>query len=53
MQRVKDDLGSAFGMKDLGGAKRILDMNIVRNRERKEIWLIKLTMSLESSKSSE
>ena len=39
VQKVKDDLSLAFEMKDLGAAKRILGMNIVRNRERKEIWL--------------
>lgn len=39
IQQVKDDLKAAFDMKDLGIARRILGMNIVRNRERREIWL--------------
>ena len=39
VQRVKDDLNSTFDMKDLGAAGRILGMSIVRNREKKEIWL--------------
>ena len=39
IQKVKEDLATAFEMKDLGPAKRILGMTIVRNREKKEIWL--------------
>ena len=39
IQKVKDDLKAAFDMKDLGIARRILGMNIVRNREKREIWL--------------
>lgn len=36
---MKDDLNLVFDMKDLGGVKRILGMNIVRNRNKREIWL--------------
>lgn len=36
VQRVKDDLSSVFDMKDLGGAKRILGMNIVRKGKRRK-----------------
>ena len=39
VQIVKDDLSRAFDMKDLGSARRILGMNIVRNRSKKEVWL--------------
>lgn len=39
IQEIKNDLRSAFDMKDLGNAKRILGMNIIRNRARKELWL--------------
>ena len=39
IQRVKDDLSKAFDMKDLGSASRILGMDIVRDRSKKEIWL--------------
>ncbi|KAL1536502.1 hypothetical protein AAHA92_29144 [Salvia divinorum] len=39
VQKVKDDLSKAFEMKDLGCACRILGMNIVRDRSKKEIWL--------------
>lgn len=39
VQKVKDDMSSIFDMKDLGGAKRISGMNIVRTRENREIWL--------------
>ena len=39
LQSVKDDLKAAFDMKDLGPAKRILGMIIVRDRQRKLIWL--------------
>ena len=39
IQKVKLDLKKAFEMKDLGPAKRILGMTIIRNRKKKEIWL--------------
>ena len=39
IQEVKDDLKPTFHMKDLGNARRILGMNIMRNRERRQIWL--------------
>ena len=39
IQKVKDDLGSAFDMKDLGSTKRILGMDIFRDRKHKSIWL--------------
>lgn len=39
LQAVKDDLMVVFDMKDLGPAKRILGMNIIKDRPRKLIWL--------------
>ena len=39
VQEVKDDLSRAFDMKDLGGARRILGMSIIRDRARGRIWL--------------
>ena len=39
VQKVKDDLSAAFDMKDLGPARRILGMTIIRDRERGDIWL--------------
>ena len=39
VQKVKDDLGVAFDMKDLGPARRILGMTIIRDREKGSIWL--------------
>ena len=40
VQKVKDGLTAAFEMKDLGPARRILGMSIVRNRRDGEIWLV-------------
>ena len=39
VQQVKDDLRSGFDMKDLGAARKILGMNIVRDRKAGRIWL--------------
>ena len=39
VQIVKDDLNQSFEMKDLGEAKRILGMDIMRNREKGTLWL--------------
>ena len=39
IKEIKENLRSAFDMKDLGNARRILGMNIVINRAKKEIWL--------------
>ena len=36
---LKKALGKAFAMKDMGMAKQILGMHIVRNREKKLLWL--------------
>ena len=39
IQLVKDGLSKSFEMKDLGDAKRILGMDIIRNREEGTLWL--------------
>ena len=39
VEQVKEDLRSGFDMKDLGPARRILVMNIIRNRKEGSIWL--------------
>ena len=37
---MREDLEKAFEMKDLGNAKRILGMGIVRDRNAKKLWLM-------------
>ena len=39
VEEIKAGLSSEFDMKDLGEAKRILGMDIVRDRNAKKIWL--------------
>lgn len=39
IEKVKEELRNTFEMKDLGPARRILGMFIVRRRESKKIWL--------------
>ena len=39
VQEVKDDLRSAFEIKDLRAARRILSMNIVRDIKKSVLWL--------------
>lgn len=38
VQKVKDDLRAVFEMKDLGPARRIQGMTIIRDRKKKKIW---------------
>jgi len=37
--RLKKQLGESFAMKDLGAAKSILGIRIIRDRKENEIWL--------------
>lgn len=39
IDRLKGQLSSSFAMKDLGPAKQILGISIVRDRKEKKIWL--------------
>jgi len=39
IDRLKAQLNKEFEMKDLGEAKKILGMEINRNRERGKLWL--------------
>ncbi|KAJ9560945.1 LOW QUALITY PROTEIN: hypothetical protein OSB04_006105 [Centaurea solstitialis] len=39
VQKVKDQLNSEFDMKDLGAAKKILGMEIVRDRKARKLYL--------------
>ena len=39
IQDIKNELESEFDMKDLGNAKRILGMDIIRNRKENKLWL--------------
>lgn len=39
VEQLKADLKSKFEMKDLGNTKRILGMDIVRSREKGQLWL--------------
>ena len=39
IQLVKDGLNKSFEMKDLGDAKRILGMDIIRSRKEMTLWL--------------
>ena len=39
VDRLKKVLSSEFEMKDLGDAKKILGMEILRNRETYELWV--------------
>ena len=39
VEKVKEDLRAVFEMKDLGPARRILGMSIIRDRKGKRIWL--------------
>ena len=39
IQHLKTELSQKFEMKDLGAAKRILGMEIVRDRAAGELWL--------------
>ena len=40
IQKIKDDLKMKFDMKDLGDAKRILGIDILRDRRKKELRLV-------------
>lgn len=39
INKVKEQLKADFEIKDLGEVRRILGMDIVRDRERKKLWL--------------
>ena len=39
IEKLKQDLSKSFAMKDLGPAKQILGMSIVRDRKVKKLWL--------------
>ena len=39
IQKLKRELSKSFAMKDLGPAKQILGMKIVRDRKKKKLWL--------------
>lgn len=39
MDKLKKTLIVEFEMKDLGEVKRIIEMNIIRNRKRSELFL--------------
>lgn len=39
IKKLKKDLGKSFDMKDLGPAKKILGMEIKRDRKAKKLWL--------------
>lgn len=39
VDRLKQDLSKSFSMKDLGPAKQILGMKILRDRKAKKLWL--------------
>lgn len=39
IEKLKKELSKSFAMKDLGPAKKILGMKIIRDRKKKELWL--------------
>ena len=39
IKKLKRELSKSFAMKDLGPAKKILGMKIIRDRKKKELWL--------------
>ena len=39
IQKLKMELSKTFDMKDLGSAKRILGMEILRDRKEGKLWL--------------
>ena len=39
IQKLKMELSKMFGMKDLGSAKHILGMGILRDRKADKLWL--------------
>ena len=39
IDRLKEQLGKAFAMKDMGAAKQILGIRIIRDRKEKKLWL--------------
>lgn len=39
IRKVKEQLRGSFEMKDLGAAKRILGMDIIRDRRKGKLWL--------------
>ena len=39
IEKLKRDLSKSFAMKDLGPAKKILGMKVIRDRKKKELWL--------------
>ena len=39
INRLKEQLSSEFDMKDLGPARKILGMEILRDRQKKKLWL--------------
>ena len=39
IDRLKEQLGKSFAMKDMGAAKQILGTRIIRGRKEKKLWL--------------
>ena len=39
IDRLKEQLGKSFAMKDMGAAKQILGIRIIRDRNEKKLWL--------------
>ena len=39
IDRLKEQLGKSFAMKDMGAAKQILGIRIIRDRKEKKLWL--------------
>ena len=39
IEKLKRELNKSFAMKDLGPAKKILGMKVIRDKKKKELWL--------------
>ncbi|RDX81980.1 hypothetical protein CR513_37292, partial [Mucuna pruriens] len=39
IDRLKKQLSESFAMKDMGAAKQILGIRIIRDRQAKKLWL--------------
>ena len=39
IDKLKEQLGKSFAMKDMGAAKQILGIRIIRDRKEKKLWL--------------
>lgn len=39
IQKLKQELGKSFSMKDLGLARKIFGMQIIRDKKAKKLWL--------------